>query len=143
MLKIIATSSLALSPIFVNYLFDILYNGDFVVEQGVSGVWHYEKWNSGKLVLYTRYSQGTIDTTKPYGYAYISDQLSVIVPNMILSVTSAIATLDAIGGIGAICVNNSHYTIANSHIINYFIWHATTRSSWTPIIHWYIVGTWK
>lgn len=28
------------------------YMEDFIIEQGVSGLWNYEKWNSGKLILY-------------------------------------------------------------------------------------------
>lgn len=36
--------------------------GDFVIEQGTSGVWHYRKWNSGDVELWGR----TTVTLSPY-----------------------------------------------------------------------------
>ena len=75
---------------------------DWIVEQGTSGIWTYEKWNSGKAVCW-----GTIQgATGPFtshgiGVYYTNDSLITKLPtNLFKTVSHATPTmLNAGGGI--------------------------------------------
>lgn len=54
---------------------------DFVVERGTSGIWTYEKWNSGKAVVYGNYSATNINAAaKQMNGYYYSDIIEVAFP---------------------------------------------------------------
>ena len=48
---------------------EIVPTADYVVEQGTSGIWTYEKWANGKAVCYG-YDTKTVACTTAYGYLY-------------------------------------------------------------------------
>lgn len=57
-----------------------IQTGDFVVEQGTSGIWTYRKWNSGIAECWGRYSfSSKIDN--PWGALYESTYQSVNYPS--------------------------------------------------------------
>lgn len=46
---------------------------DYIVEQGTSGMWTYEKWNSGKLIQYGNTSyNGKLNNSQAGGYSSAS-----------------------------------------------------------------------
>ncbi len=52
---------------------------DYIVEQGISGIWYYRKWNSGVAECWGRYS-GTVNLSRYYMNAYYSDTIDVALP---------------------------------------------------------------
>ena len=61
--------------------------GDFIVEQGTSGIWKYQKWNSGKIELWTESISHTVSYSTISNYLYLSS-FTVTVP-LVTSVTYA------------------------------------------------------
>lgn len=54
--------------------------GDFIVEQGTSGIWTYRKWNSGKIELWTNSYQFTVTFTKSSIGVYYATESGIPVP---------------------------------------------------------------
>jgi hypothetical protein len=52
-------------------------NQDYIVEQGTSGIWTYEKWASGKAVCWGGKDVGSVDISTPWGYLYESSGVYV------------------------------------------------------------------
>ena len=61
--------------------------GDYVVEQGTTGIWKYQKWNSGKIELWTESISHTVSYSTISNYLYLSS-FTVTVP-LVTSVTYA------------------------------------------------------
>lgn len=72
---------------------------DWIVEQGTSGIWTYEKWNSGKAVCWGIIN-GATGTFTSHGIAvYYSKAISTSLPNNLFSTVSyAIPTMISGGG---------------------------------------------
>lgn len=72
---------------------------DYIVEQGTSGIWTYEKWNSGKAVCRGTI-QGATGTFTSHGIGvYYSKAISTRLPNNLFSTVSyAIPTMISGGG---------------------------------------------
>lgn len=54
--------------------------GDYIVEQGTSGIWTYRKWNSGKIELWTNSYQFTVTFTKSSIGIYYATENNIPVP---------------------------------------------------------------
>ena len=72
---------------------------DYIVEQGTSGIWTYEKWNSGKAVCWGTI-RGATGTFTSHGIGvYYSKAISTSLPNKLFSTVSyAIPTMISGGG---------------------------------------------
>lgn len=57
-----------------------LLGHDYIVEQGTSGNWTYEKWNSGKSVCYGRHTL-YVNANRTDTYGYYSDPVDVNLPS--------------------------------------------------------------
>lgn len=75
------------------------FSADYIVEQGTSGIWTYEKWNSGKAVCRGTI-QGATGTFTSHGIGvYYSKAISTRLPNNLFSTVSyAIPTMISGGG---------------------------------------------
>lgn len=60
---------------------------DYIVEQGTTGIWKYQKWNSGKIELWTESISHTVSYSTISNYLYLSS-FTVTVP-LVTSVTYA------------------------------------------------------
>lgn len=58
-------------------ILDTEYVKDYVVGQGKTGYWLYEKWNNGVLKLYRNYSLSNIAVTSAWGALYSSPQIAL------------------------------------------------------------------
>lgn len=117
------------------------YAVDYVIDQGTTGAWTYRKWESGKIEIHGHYSQGSTNCDRAYGSVYISQMLAVALPSIDFTIKAVSINVDLLGGIGGVCIaNNNDYSGSG---INYFIWHATSRSNFSPVLDVYITGTWK
>lgn len=58
-------------------ILDTEYVKDYVVGQGKTGYWLYEKWNNGILKLYRNYSLSNIAVTSAWGALYSSPQIAL------------------------------------------------------------------
>lgn len=67
---------------------------DFVVEQGVSGIWTYRKWNSGKVEFWGTQTFENVEVTKSSNNigSFYSDAIAVPLPFDVFSNVIAIAT---------------------------------------------------
>ena len=114
---------------------------DYIVEQGTSGAWKYEKWNSGKAIAYTpaQYNMGNIATTRGYGngYYYSSDSLSfptglfVSAPSLLVQVHGSTGLLTA----NAYNITSSTYSLYIGNMRNETVQNARL-SAWA-------MGRWK
>jgi hypothetical protein len=58
-------------------ILDTEYVKDYVVGQGKTGYWLYEKWNNGVLKLYRNYSLSNVAVTSAWGALYSSPQIGL------------------------------------------------------------------
>lgn len=113
---------------------------DYVVEQGISGIWTYRKWNSGIAECWGRYSASTAISTA-WGSIYYG---GVSLPNYPFSFTalpSRHATLDTPGGLAWIVPNSTNTTVSNPG--GMFVFSAGSNASVGCNISVYAIGRWK
>ena len=60
---------------------------DFVIGQGVNGIWTYRKWYSGVMELWGKNNFGEVSISTAYGSDYISDLLAQEIPSGLLAET--------------------------------------------------------
>ena len=75
---------------------------DYIVEEGTSGIWTYEKWASGNLKMWG-HATGTASFTRTWGGLYICDAITVDYPFTFVSppvvnMSSSAVSLVTFGG---------------------------------------------
>lgn len=60
-----------------NYLFINNTEIDYIVEQGVSGIWYYRKWNSGIMEIWGKYYLSNVAMTTAWGNMYESSKITL------------------------------------------------------------------
>lgn len=118
----------------------VAFNGvtmnDFVVERGTSGIWRYEKWNSGicKLygnITYTPSTTGTLHTTYAYPFTLKDDPVININITRNFSVCSSIYP----------CKTNGNYT--NPYTVLDCCFMNVTTSSYAIYAAVSVISKWK
>ena len=113
---------------------------DYVVEEGTSGIWTYQKWNSGKAECWGQkvgsYSVNTSSTA--YG-GFRSSEISHSFPFTFMDVPFVVATLGS--GSNGSWVNNVQGTTTTE--VKLFLSSGATQSATDRTIHIHAIGTWK
>ena len=123
---------------------------DYVIEYGDTGIWHYEKWNSGKAVCYGRKELTEIKFTGSVGetgmYSCPAGDTTIEYPtNLFVETPSEQVTGRCTTTMSWLCnnpdgngLNDKTHTAAYS-----FIAPVTTEDVQTAYIDYYVVGNWK
>lgn len=114
---------------------------DYVVEQGTSGIWTYEKWNSGIAKLWGTYT-GTSVTPTAWGNIYASDTIPRIdYPFAFTSAPQVQVTpryTGTGGGFWIYCVGVGYTTQTP-----FYGAARGTNTAIVPCIDFYVIGRWK
>ena len=116
---------------------------DYIVEQGTTGIWHYEKWASGKLVQYaqTEYT-GKLNTSQAGGYSCAKQSIANY---PIAFISNPVLTY------GVYCSSDSASFVAvypsatpTTGIGNYRLWRGNSQgTSYTYNVCFEAKGRWK
>ena len=111
---------------------------DWIVEEGVSGVWTYRKYNSGIAECWGTYDEGSIAFSSLWTYAYYSPQITRSFPTN-LFIASPVITSSCQSNAG---LNYITLITGSSTTLVYYITSskAETRSCWS---HFHAIGRWK
>lgn len=112
---------------------------DYIVEIGTTGIWTYEKWNSGQLKCWGASTASGLAITKTSGYGYYYDNWTVSFPSGLFK-TVSYAQLGSFGSAGLVTPSGRDYSAST---ISARIWGSTSLPSWNGTITIYAVGTWK
>ena len=112
---------------------------DYVVEQGINGIWTYRKWNSGIAECWGRMSVASRTYSASGGYYNV-----VSAPPTGLFLSGSYPVLSATGGIET-CV---HTTIGFTHasdtnIQTYLVNRGTGAVTAAAWVCWHLTGRWK
>lgn len=117
------------------------YNtADWVVAEGVDGVWTYRKWNSGKCECWGKVTTTNAINTQE-GSFYISSALPFALPSGLfvdaskMNVVASKATYNSNNGLYGTAVNTTHVTLS------WFRGQSLTGQTLDANV--YIIGTWK
>lgn len=111
--------------------------GDFIVESGTSGIWTYEKWNSGKVICYGNNS-ASIDCTTQMGSLYYGTLSLTLPSNLFTSILNVQGTAQY--GANLIFMTLSEPpSITN---VSFFVV-ASIGFTNTVVEHVVVVGKWK
>ena len=115
---------------------------DYVVEQGISGIWTYRKWNSGIAECWGRVGSKSYAMTAPsgYGYYYTGDT-SINLPTGLFTKID-MATSDRCGGTTANGLITTNVRQITTTKLSYFIWDTATSTSDVDVAL-NVKGTWK
>lgn len=123
---------------------------DFIIEQGISGIWNYRKWNSGVAECWGR-SSGTIDVTTVWWQSneYTSDPIGENYPTAFTftDIPKLQATLRPTTSGGASWLfsetTSAGVTPTTTYTGDFKIIRPTQAVSVGYLIDWYAIGTWK
>lgn len=115
--------------------------GDFVVEQGASGIWTCRRWNSGIAECWGTSTFTNVPLTTTWGNCYYSSSVgrSIGFPSSFFtSVTDISALVDSHGGLVGITGDGR-----STSAFNFYLWStkSETRSSLDVFVH--AKGKWK
>lgn len=116
-----------------------MLKGDFVIEEGTTGIWTYRKWASGVAECWGAENKVTPVTTA-WGNGYVSPQLSTLFPSDFFT-SAPIVSIYFSGGYSAI-VNNSNSSPSKNGV-NYGIFRPTQSASQTFVANIRAIGKWK
>ena len=113
---------------------------DYIVEQGVSGIWTYRKWNSGIVECWGKETIASLAVTTSYGGIYhgglrSSPSLPFTINNMTINVAAMCTSgggTDYAGGVRL-----------SGNVIQYYWVNQTSYSLSNGIVSYHIIGTWK
>ena len=110
---------------------------DYIVERGTSGIWTYEKWNSGKSVCWGQATSGGTPNSATEGNLYFSSWIVPFPENLFIDTPTVVATVKGnwIGGV--LSGNNLSKTQWHG-----YTWAATNNVA-SLIPHIQAVGKWK
>lgn len=114
----------------------ICLSGDFVIEQGVSGIWIYRKWNSGIVECWGQHSV-TLAIDTQIGNCYRCATQYVTLPFMVYNMQHFVDCTDlntwASNGPGA----------SSGTTLPYLLWRGATYGSYTWYTKIFVIGRWK
>ena len=117
---------------------DTTYGVDYIVEKGSNANGNYEKWKSGKLVMWG-VSSATIAITTPEGSQFYGNY-SKTLPVTSSTTVSATITISCAAGIASISATlDGGFTLKSA--LNMFLIANKSLSSVPINIHWHAVGT--
>ena len=113
---------------------------DYIVEQGTSGIWTWEKWNSGKAVCWGNQSL-TVTINEAWGNIVGSPSFNVAFPFEFMAIPIVTAQI--------LYTSNNCFLAAtpgnasNSVSGNYTLCRATPYEGVQCTVSWYVIGNWK
>ena len=120
----------------INKVKEISYNqgliADYVVEEGMNGIWTYRKWNSGMAECWGAYNYpntgGTRQLTLPFNMANAD---YVVFGNP--------------AGNGSIVTKHGCYNGAGNNVnaVGSFYYSITVSSNYSVTMHFHVIGRWK
>lgn len=111
---------------------------DFVIEQGVSGIWAYRRWNSGACELQTYHSINIpIDTA--VGYVYRSEAISINLPFKVYDITTVVDCCD----VSAWASTNTFRVTEGVSTVTYILWRPVSYKAIAWYTHIHVTGRWK
>lgn len=113
---------------------------DYIVEQGTSGIWKYEKWNSGKFVCYGL-TTALVFTPHAIGSAYYSDAFQIEFPQGVFKDAPDYVGLTPVksGGLYSVVAQGISKDSVGALIMTPY----TDQTNTTLEIRVYAVGSWK
>ena len=111
---------------------------DFVVGQGVSGIWRYRKWNSGACELQA-YHQKNIAIDTAVGYVYRSDAITLDLPFKVYDITTVVDCCD----VSAWASTNTFRVTEGVSTVTYILWRPVTYKAIDWYTHIHVTGRWK
>lgn len=118
--------------------------GDYVVEQGTSGIWTYRKWNSGIAECWGKTSIQPV-CSRAFGNIYITQTSNPGVNYPFTFITITTENISTIGASGNcwIMAESTNYT-ALSQAPAYWVCRPTQATAAMNVnISYYTMGTWK
>lgn len=115
---------------------------DYIVEQGISGIWTYRKWNSGIAECWGKQSE-TVDITTAFGNMYRTQSVSIMsnYPNGLFN-APPILTYSVESNVSVIATpNDTLGTSTSTQSVQ--ILRPTSRASTNVTIYWIAKGQWK
>ena len=110
--------------------------GDFVIEQGTSGIWTYTKWNSGKVELFAR-TGVTCAVSTQHNYIYRSEVQYIALPFTVYNMAHQVTCTDHNSWA------SSSYHSTTSSTVGVVIWRGGTYQSYTWNLNILVKGRWK
>jgi len=118
---------------------------DFVVEQGTSGIWTWQKWNSGMAQCWGNYVLGTVAMTKAWGSLYESTTAyQATFPSGLF--TAAPTYLDIQTGYGggtAAFVERGNTAPTKTATDKFFLVRPTSATGQSMNVYIHAIGKWK
>lgn len=115
---------------------------DYIVEQGTSDIWHWEKWASGKAVCYGSKSLGTVSLTTSMTTGVYSNSAAANT-TLSLPVNLFTKTITAVSDIQTNGYTLSQVCGLNNTSLNYRIWSSYSSTPTNVVISFNVAGTWK
>ena len=111
--------------------------GDFVIEQGVSGIWWYRKWNSGIVECWGQHSV-TVAIDTLVGNCYRSEIQYAELPFTVYNVQYFVDCTDL-----NTWASNGPSLITSLVSIPYLLWRGSSYQSYTWCANIFVIGRWK
>lgn len=115
---------------------------DFIVEQGRSGTWTYEKWASGKAVYYGKQNYGSVPCNNAWQGWYETEILTLDLPDDFFVDVPQYIDLRLIYG-GSVGYINHGSIAPTKNKITYAIVRPNAVTYQNCTVGFYVVGIWK
>lgn len=118
-----------------------LQDGDPVIERGVSGVWTYEKYASGKCIAQGSFARTNVALTTAYGslYGAASTMYDTLPTGIFTAIEQDMITAN--GGAMLYCGLSPSVANGRTSTYNFIYWQSVSSLSMT--VRHYLVGAWK
>lgn len=118
----------------------VLTNGDYIIEQGTSGIWTYRKWQSGVFECWGNYSASGINASEKFmdGY-YYSSSVSIALPFTLTETPTVLVSGGPTANVCFIREFSSNATTAKFIAIT----NVSTLKSISLVAKLHVFGKWK
>ena len=116
---------------------------DYIVDKGSSGIWTYEKYNSGLVYLHGKLSK-TVNINSAWGNIFISSgqYFDATFPFTLTQAISESISCEAVGWSAGL-VNNGITQLSTTTATSVQCWRGTAGASVPVTVYWEVVGKWK
>lgn len=111
---------------------------DFIIEQGVSGIWAYRRWNSGACELQA-YHQINTPINIAVGYIHRSEAINTDLPFKVYDITTAVDCCD----VSAWASTNTFRVPEGTSTVTYILWRPVSYTAINWYTHIHVTGKWK
>ena len=123
---------------------NIIYTEDYIVEQGISGIWTYRKWESGIAECWGRFSHSSVAITSRWGSTYESGLFEQAYPFIFVGSVACLITLSPNQGVGNVLSGiEIASTLAETTKTHRYAFTSETSATMNASANIIAIGRWK